>query len=99
MSTDDAFRVAEKRGYSKGYAAGQRRKAKVLAVDRRRAQERAFAQRAFLAVLPWVFQQDGWGKTGADGVVVPYRSMEDRVMFAWYIADRALQQGLSRGGV
>lgn len=99
MSTEDAFKAAEQRGYAKGYAAGHRRKVKELAVDRRRARERAFEQRAFLAVLPWVFQQDAWGMTGADGKVVPYKSLEERVKFAWNIAERSLQQGVNRGVV
>ncbi len=98
MSTD-AFKAAEQRGYAKGYLAGKRAKARVVAKDRRWQQEKAFEQRAFLAVLPWVFEQNNWGPPGPDGVVVPYRSMEDRVKLAWHIAEKALQSGVNRGVV
>ena len=99
MAVQDAFKAAEARGYSKGYAAGKRAKAKAVASDRRLQQQRAFRQRAFLVMFPWVFQQDGWGKPGADGKVVPYRSLHERVGFAWNIAEEALVEGVKRGTV
>jgi inorganic triphosphatase YgiF len=97
MADQDAFKAAEQRGYRKGYAAGQRKKAKALAVDRRRAQERAFEQRAFLAVLPWVFEQQRWGRKDSKGVHTPFSTKADLVAFAWSLADEALEQGVNKG--
>lgn len=96
-TTDDAYKAAEHRGYSKGYAAGKRARARIVASDRRQAQQRAFQQRAFLAVLPWVFEQNGWGTTKADGQHVPYKSKDERIRFAASIAEDALQVAVSRG--
>lgn len=97
-TTTDAFKAAEQRGYAKGYAAGKRARARVVASDSRQAKQQAFAQRAFLAVLPWVFEQDTWGTT-ANGVHTPYKTKGERIKFAASIAEEALQVAVTRGMV
>lgn len=98
MADADAFKAAEQRCYSKGYAAGQRSKQRAVAVDRRNAVTLAFRQRAFLAVLPWVFEQDRWGQK-VNGKHEPFKSVEERVGLAWRIADEAVDSGVKRGAV
>lgn len=98
MDQQDAFKAAEARGYSKGYAAGKRAKAKAVASDRRDQAVRAFRQRAFLAVLPWVFEQNTWGQN-RDGKHVPFKTKNERVGFAWSIACEAVDVGEKWGCV
>lgn len=74
----------EKRAYQRGYAAGQRRKAKVRARERRDAAREAFWQRAFLAALPACIDADGW-KQGDKPIV----GISDRTALAREFADAA----------
>ncbi len=87
MSTD-AFRAAEKRGYSKGYAAGQRRKQRNIDDDRRSRERAAFWNRAFLAALPACLTVDSW----KNGKGEPITTLDQRVQLASNCADRALER-------
>lgn len=98
MDQQDAFKAAQARGYSKGYAAGKRAKAKAVASDRRAKAQLAFRQRAFLAVLPWVFEQNTWGRKKGEQHA-PYKTIEERVGFAWSIAEESVEKGVSLGVV
>lgn len=86
MSADDAFRAAEKRGYSKGYAAGLRRKQRHVDEDRRSRERAAFWNRAFLAVLPTCLTVNDW----QNGKGEPITTLDQRVQLASNCADRAL---------
>jgi hypothetical protein len=77
--------------YAKGYAAGRRKKQKLAEIDRIEAQRRTFRDRAFLTVLPWVFQQNTWGIT-TNGKHTPYSTVDERVKLAWNIANSATDQ-------
>lgn len=88
--TDDE-KKAEQRGYSRGYQAGRKRQR--LEINREREQlrrdreERAFRDRAFLAALPFCMGADGW--TIGDKKI---SSSEERVEFAWRVANRATRK-------
>jgi hypothetical protein len=84
--TDDAFKAAEKRGYSKGYEAGKRRKVRQIDSERAYKEKQAFRRRAFLAALPGCINADGW-KTGD----IPITSLAARTALAWNFADEALK--------
>lgn len=88
---NDAYKQAEQRGYAKGYAAGQRKKQRLAKLEHAAAQRQAFRDRAFLTVLPWVFQQGTWGTT-VNGKHTPYSTVDERVKFAWNIAKSATDQ-------
>lgn len=60
----DDLKTAEQRGYSKGYAAGRRRKHKDISADSRRHEQQAFLDRAYLALLPAAMQVQGWTLDG-----------------------------------
>ncbi len=89
--TDEAHKQAFQKGYAKGYTAGRRKKRMTAQLDHAAAQRKAFQDRAFLTVLPWVFQQSTWGIT-VDGKHTPYATIEERVRFAWSIAKNATDQ-------
>lgn len=59
--TNDASKDTPQKAYAKGYAAGRRKKQELARMSRIAAQRDAFKDRAFLAILPWAFQQDTWG--------------------------------------
>lgn len=82
----DDIKAAEKRGYSKGYAAGRRRKARDLSDQRRRTEREAFRRRAFLAALPACIAAQGW-KRGDK----PIASVDDRAQLAWDFAAAAVK--------
>ena len=84
MDSDE--KTAEQRGYSRGYAAGQRRKAREIQAEKIRQQKNAFWNRAFLAVLPSAFEAKGW--TRGDQ---PINSLADRVALASDAADHAVR--------
>lgn len=84
--TDDAFKAAEKRGYAKGYNAGQRRKAKAISAERGYKEKQAFRRRAFLAALAACVNAQGW--TQGDK---PINSIAGRTALAWDFADEAVK--------
>lgn len=81
MSTD------EQRGYSRGYAAGRKRRKNEQAAERWRAERQAFLERAFLAVLPACMDAQDWTRGGK-----PIISLDDRTRLAWDFAEAALKQ-------
>jgi hypothetical protein len=86
--SDDAFKAAEQRGYSKGYRAGQARKKRLIDKERRAAVREAFIERAFLALLPPLFAPGaGWGVTRS-GKHTPY-GKDELLDFAWKTAIEA----------
>lgn len=92
MTPDEEAKKAEARGYAKGYQAGKRRKKADIDIERREKEERAFRDRVFLAVLPFCMQAQGW-KMGDE----PITSSNDRVDWAWSVADRATNKRRARG--
>jgi len=50
----------ENAAYSRGYAAGKRRRLRDIQSERLRDKERAFLERAFLALLPTAMQVENW---------------------------------------
>lgn len=83
---DDELKKARLNGYSQGYAAGKRRKAKEITYETKMAKERAFWQRAFIAALPAAFEAVGWTR-GETKIA----SLEDRMRLARDAADEALK--------
>ena len=53
----------EKRAYQRGYAAGLRRKKRLISAEVARRERQAFLDKAFLAALPACIEAQGW-KTG-----------------------------------
>jgi hypothetical protein len=82
--SDDAFQKAEQRGYARGYAAGRKKQKQDRHAEAIRKERQAFKDKAFLAILPFAFEQATW-KFGEKPINTP----EDRVTFAWRIAERA----------
>lgn len=85
--TESDIRAAEKRGYSKGYAAGRRRKQRDISAERRYREQQAFLDRAYLSVLPVAMNAQGWTFGGK-----PIASTQDRVKLAVHWAVEALKQ-------
>jgi hypothetical protein len=83
----DEIKQAEKRGYSRGYNAGARRKKDDRYREQQRKENQAFLDRAFIAVLSTALVAEGW--TFGDE---PINSTEDRVKLANRWAYEALRQ-------
>lgn len=88
--TDD-----EKRGYSKGYAAGRRRRSREIQAERRLAREQAFWQRAVLALAGHAFDCVGW----RDGNKEPISTRPQRMALAAGAADDLLNEARKRSMV
>ena len=71
----------------RGYAAGRRRKKADVSAEQRAVQQKAFRQRAFLAVLPFAMAAEDWNRDGE-----PIRSVGERVRLAADIAEEAARQ-------
>lgn len=84
---DEQLKAAERRGYSKGYIAGKRRKQREISLDRARREKQAFLDRAFLAVLPAAMTADNWQSGGK-----PVLTTVERVRLARGWAKEALLQ-------
>lgn len=84
---DDEIAAAKKRGYSRGYAAGKRRRHSEIDSERRRREQQAFLDRVFIAMLPAAMAAQGW-KIGD----APVTSSEDRIKLARIWAEKALKQ-------
>lgn len=91
MVSDDAFKSAEARGYSRGYAAGRRKRDAGRERERRAREEQAFLDRAFLAALPVCINASGWTKT-VKGEKVAINNLADKTELAWDFAREALKQ-------
>jgi hypothetical protein len=95
---DDAFAAAEKRGYSKGYAAGKRRVGREVEVERmeraRTAREDAFFRQAFAAALPACITAQGW-KSGDE----PINSLAGRTKLAQDFAVEAVRLARLQGRI
>ena len=78
----------EKRAYQRGYAAGLRRKKRLISAEVARRERQAFLDKAFLAALPACIEAQGW-KTG-DGK--PITTRDDRIRLARGFAIEALRQ-------
>lgn len=87
--TEDDIKAAEKRGYSRGYQAGNKRKHRDAVSERIRREERAFRDRAFLAALPACIEAQGWSRT-VDGKKIPISDLEERTRLAWDFARMAV---------
>lgn len=84
MSEQDPIKAAEQRGYSKGYAAGQRR---VVREDERRehsVRKEEFRRQTFLAALPALMISGTW-EMGGKKVI----TSDEHCQLAWRIADQA----------
>lgn len=81
MSTD------EQRGYSKGYAAGLRKRKADRSRESIRREKQAFWDRAFLASIATCIDVQDW-KRGNE----PIHTVEQRVRLAADIADAAVKQ-------
>lgn len=77
----------EKKGYARGYAAGKKRKERLIIEERRRTQDQAFLDRAFLAALTACIDVQGW-RTGDK----PISNIPERVKLAADFARAALLQ-------
>lgn len=76
----------EKRGYSKGYAAGGRRKEQNITREAIQKKRDVFWQRAFLAALPAAFESKNWTRGEK-----PITGLGDRVKLAAEAADEAMK--------
>lgn len=74
------------RAYAKGYAAGKRKKATDGLTDKRRREEVAFWDRAFLAVSPYFAGSEPWARGEKK-----LSSLEDRVELAAKFANQAIK--------
>lgn len=81
---DESIKKAEGRGYSRGYAAGSKRKALTINAERMNRQRAAFWNRAFLALLPAAMLAQNWTLGNK-----PITSGDDRVDLARRWADKA----------
>ena len=95
---DDAFAAAEKRGYSKGYAAGKRRAGREVDTERleraRAARENAFWRQAMCAALTTCCNVHGWTKGDK-----PISNIADRVDLARDFADQAVLVARNKGRI
>lgn len=87
MPTDEELRVAERRGYAKGYAAKKRRIDRERLIERERRERQAFLDRALLAALPAALRAEGWKSDDK-----PITNVKDRVRLAAKFAREALNQ-------
>ncbi|MFC4275524.1 hypothetical protein [Achromobacter aloeverae] len=83
---DDDIKKAEKRGYARGYAAGKQFRLRGMQAERTLREEQAFWDRAYLVLLPFAFEQQGW-KFGDQAITKP----QDRTKLAAEWATTALQ--------
>lgn len=72
--TDEELKAAERRGYSKGYIAGRRKKRVEQVEENWRRERQAFIDKAYIALLPTAMTVDGW-KFGDK----PVTSRSDRI--------------------
>jgi hypothetical protein len=82
----DETKLAEHRGYSKGYYAGLRKKKQGIKSERLSREKAAFWNRAFISALPATIDAQNW--TRGDKPIV---GLVDRVKLAAETADEALK--------
>lgn len=84
----------ELKAYQRGYRAGKNSAKAKRVMGAKLAQQQAFEDRAFLALLPMVFASEfNWG-VEVDGAHQPYKSPGERIAFA---LDMARQATVQRG--
>ena len=84
---NDSYKEAELRGYSKGYAAGQRRLANQMNRERIQRQDQRFLDQAFFAALTTCVSEGNWSKGEKK-----LNTLDGRVQLAWEFAESALKQ-------
>lgn len=85
--SDTNLKKIEANAYSRGYAAGQKRKHKAMTEEARQRKKDAFWQRAFLAALPAAFSAQGW----KDGNGKAITNLPARIRLAANAADEAVK--------
>lgn len=88
----DELKQAEQRGYSKGYAAGQRRAEREDSARKMADEQRAFWREVFMGILPMASTQDTW-TLGDKRISTP----EQRMNLAALFADAAVKELKKRG--
>ena len=78
---------AESRAYAKGYAAGRRKRKSDLRMQQWEREQQAFLDKAFVAALPFCLTAEGWTYKGR-----PISGEQDRIDFAWRVAQAALRR-------
>ena len=86
VNEPDPIKAAEKRGYSRGYVAGQRRVAVAENEEAREERRLEFRRQVFLAALPGLIVNGTWQTGGKTA-----RKPSEYVSIAWYFADEALK--------
>lgn len=76
----------EHRAYARGYAAGRKKVKQSRTAENLRRERQAFHDKAFLAALPFAFEQTTWTRGEA-----PIKTLNERVKLAQEIADVALK--------
>ena len=84
---EEQLKAAERRGYSKGYVAGKRRKQREIGFERARREKQAFLDRVFLELLPVALNAQGWESGGK-----PVRTGAEKVRLARDWSMEALSQ-------
>lgn len=87
----DPVKVAEKRGYAKGYAAGKARKYRAITSEQAQRRKDAQWNRAFLAALPACIESNGWEETAKDGSKKPITDLKARTRLAADFADESMK--------
>ena len=85
MSEDT--KVAEQRGYSRGYRSGRARRMREVTQERLRRERQALLDRIYIAMLPAAMQVQGW-KRGDK----PITDMNDRITLAREWAEKAMER-------
>lgn len=85
--TDDTIKTAERRGYSKGYLAGRKKKRTEQVIENMRRERQSFLDKAFISLLSGSMLADGW-KSGDKPIV----GIAERVGLARKFAIEALKQ-------
>jgi hypothetical protein len=83
----DEIKQAEKRGYSRGYNAGTRRKKDDRYREQQRKENQAFLDKVFIALLPLAMSAENWAIGDK-----PVKVTADRMRLAKLWAEEALRQ-------
>lgn len=84
------LKAAEQRGYARGYQAGKKRKQREHRHEQTEKQRKAFAERVFIAVLPYALKCQNW--TMGE---VKVTTTEQRIDLAMKWVERALRKRYS----
>ena len=83
----DNIRMAEQRGYSRGYHAGCARREREVSQERLQRERQALLDRIYIALLPAAMQIQGWARGS-----VQINSMDDRIELAREWAEKAMDR-------